>query len=87
MAGCGSACALSTLSRSPFDFAQGRLSTSLPRISCGSLVASANFMRLSLRKGAYAALSSAVWQAIRLRFGRDDNSLLTLEAGVGSRNG
>ena len=39
-----------------------------------NLVASANFMRLSLRKGAHAALSSAAWQEIRVRFGRDDNS-------------
>jgi hypothetical protein len=29
-------------------------------------------MRPSLRKGAYAALSSAAWQEIRVRFGRDD---------------
>jgi hypothetical protein len=35
-------------------------------------VALANFMRLSLRKGAYAAFSGAVWQEIRVRFGRDD---------------
>ncbi len=35
-------------------------------------VALANFMRLSLLKGAYAALSSAAWQEIRVRFGRDD---------------
>jgi hypothetical protein len=38
------------------------------------LVASANFMRLSLRKGAYAVLSSAAWQEIRVRSGRDGNS-------------
>jgi hypothetical protein len=43
------------------------------------LVALANFMRLSLRKGAQTALSSAAWQEIRVRFGRDDNS-------VGGRN-
>src|SRR5580698_2096204 len=30
------------------------------------------FMRPSLRKGAYAALSSATWQEIRVRSGRDD---------------
>jgi hypothetical protein len=30
-------------------------------------------MRPSLRKGAYAALSSAVWQEIRVRSGRDDS--------------
>ena len=39
------------------------------------LVASANFMRLSLRRGAFAVLSSAAWQEIRVRFGRDDNSV------------
>jgi hypothetical protein len=46
-----------------------------------NLVASGNLMRLSLRKGAHAALSSAVWQEIRVRFGptarrdrRDDSS-------------
>jgi hypothetical protein len=42
------------------------------------LVASANFMRLSLRKDAHAAVSSAAWQEIRVRSGRDDNSFLTL---------
>ena len=36
------------------------------------LVALPNFMRLSLRKGAYAAFSSAAWQEIRVRSGRDD---------------
>jgi hypothetical protein len=36
------------------------------------LVALANIMRLSLRKGAHAVLSSAAWQKIRVRFGRDD---------------
>jgi hypothetical protein len=40
------------------------------------LVALANFMRLSLRKGAHAALSSAAWQEIRVRFGRDDKLVL-----------
>ena len=29
-------------------------------------------MRPSLRKGAHSALSSAAWQEIRVRFGRDD---------------
>jgi hypothetical protein len=38
-----------------------------------NLVASANFMRLSLRRGAFAVLSSAAWQEIRVRSGRDDN--------------
>ena len=36
------------------------------------VVASANFMRLSLRKGAHAASSSPTWQEIRVRSGRDD---------------
>ena len=36
------------------------------------LVALSQFMRPSLRKGAYADLSSAPWQEIRVRFGRDD---------------
>ena len=37
-----------------------------PRISCGNLVALVHFMRPSLRKGAHAALSSAVWQEIQV---------------------
>ncbi len=37
------------------------------------LMALTNFMRLSLRRAAHAALSSAAWQEIRVRFGRDDN--------------
>jgi hypothetical protein len=37
------------------------------------LVALANFMRLSLLKAAYAVVSSAAWQEIRVRSGRDDN--------------
>jgi hypothetical protein len=36
-------------------------------------VALANIMRLSLKKGAHAAVSSAAWQEIRVRSGRDDN--------------
>src|SRR6202021_57411 len=40
-----------------------------------NLVALANFMRLSLRKAAHAAMSSAAWQEIRVRSGRDDNSI------------
>jgi len=32
-------------------------------------------MRLSLKKGAHAALSSAAWQEIRVRSGRDDKSV------------
>jgi hypothetical protein len=35
-------------------------------------MALANFMRLSLRKAAYVALSGAAKQEIRVRFGRDD---------------
>jgi hypothetical protein len=37
-----------------------------------SLVALASFMRLSLTKAAYAHVSSAAWQEIRVRSGRDD---------------
>jgi hypothetical protein len=37
------------------------------------LVALANFMRLSLMKATYVVLSSAAWQEIRVRSGRDDN--------------
>ena len=35
-------------------------------------MALANIMRLSSKKGAHPALSSAAWQEIRVRFGRDD---------------
>ena len=35
----------------------------------------ANIMRLSLKKGAHAAVSSAAWQEIRVRSGRDDKSV------------
>jgi hypothetical protein len=35
-------------------------------------VALANIMRLSSKKGAHLALSSAAWQEIWVRFGRDD---------------
>jgi hypothetical protein len=38
------------------------------------LVALANLMRLSLTKAAHVVLSSAAWQEIRVRSGRDDNS-------------
>jgi hypothetical protein len=38
-----------------------------------TLMALVHFMRPSLRKGAHAALSSAAWQEIRVRSGRDDN--------------
>jgi hypothetical protein len=40
-----------------------------------SLVALANFMRLSLTKAAHAATSSDAWQEIRVRSGRDDKSV------------
>jgi hypothetical protein len=39
-----------------------------------TLVALVRFLRPSLRKGAHAALSSAAWQELRVRYGRDDNS-------------
>ena len=48
-------------------------STTLPADFLWNLVASANFMRLSLRRGANAVLYSAAWQEIRVRSGRDDN--------------
>jgi hypothetical protein len=35
-------------------------------------MALAEFMRLSLLKAAYAVVSSAAWQEIRVRFDRDD---------------
>ncbi len=44
-------------------------------------VALASFMRLSLLKGARAALSNAAWQEIRVRSGRDDNSFAEVMAG------
>ena len=40
-----------------------------------NLVALSHFMRPSLRKDARVALSSAVWQEIRVRSGRDDTSV------------
>jgi hypothetical protein len=43
-----------------------------------NLVALLQSMRPSLRKGAYAALSSAAWQEIRVRSGRDDTSVWNL---------
>jgi hypothetical protein len=43
-----------------------------------NLVALLHFMRPSLRKGAYAALSSPAWQEIRVRSGRDDKFMGTL---------
>jgi hypothetical protein len=50
-----------------------RAGSPLPPDFLWNSVALANFMRLSLRKGAHAALSSAMWQEIRVRSGRDDN--------------
>jgi hypothetical protein len=44
-----------------------------------NFVASANFMRLSLRRGAFAVLSSAAWQEIRVRCGRDDKFVAKTE--------
>jgi hypothetical protein len=40
------------------------------------LVALANLMRLSLLKAAHVVASSAAWQEIRVRSGRDDNLLV-----------
>jgi hypothetical protein len=47
-------------------------STSLPSDFLSGLVASASFMRLSLRKAAHAFLSKAAQPEIRVRSGRDD---------------
>jgi hypothetical protein len=44
-----------------------------------TLVASVHSMRPSLRKGAHASLSSAAWQEIRVRSGRDDTSVCCLK--------
>ena len=41
----------------------------LPPDFLWNLVALANFMRLSLRKGAHVVVSSAAWQEIRVRSG------------------
>ena len=38
------------------------------------LVALASYLRLSLMKAAYAVVSGAAWQEIRVRFGRDDKA-------------
>ena len=40
-------------------------------------------MRLSSKKGAHLALSSAAWQEIRVRFGRDDKG----EGGASGKSG
>ena len=60
-----------------FGKAEGRTadpSTTLPPDFLLTLAALVYFMRPSLRKGADANLSSAAWQEIRVRSGRDDNS-------------
>jgi hypothetical protein len=44
------------------------------------LVALAKFMRLSLMKAAHAVASSAAWQKIRVRSGRDDKFVEPLAA-------
>ena len=44
-----------------------------------NLVALLQFMRPSLRKGAYAALCSAARQEIRVRSGRDDKLVLRIQ--------
>jgi hypothetical protein len=51
------------------------------------LVALADIMRLSLKKGAHSALSSAAWQEIRVRFGRDDKGEggVSMESGLGQK--
>jgi hypothetical protein len=57
------------------------------------LAALLHFMRPSLRKGAYAALSSAAWQEIRVRSGRDlllylsFSQFCTKKSGRSQRNG
>jgi hypothetical protein len=48
------------------------------------LVALSQFLRPSLRKGAYAALSSAAWQEVRVPSGRDDNSVGDLGSAIGT---
>jgi hypothetical protein len=48
-------------------------------------MALADFMRPSLRKGAYADASSAAWQEIRVRSGRDDKSLVVHANELSSR--
>jgi hypothetical protein len=44
-----------------------------------SLVALVIFMRLSSTKAAHVAMSSAAWQEIRVRSGRDDKFIAQLE--------
>jgi hypothetical protein len=50
------------------------LSTPLPRISCRTWWRWCTSCAFPLQKGAHADLSSAAWQEIRVRSGRDDNS-------------
>jgi hypothetical protein len=52
-----------------------------------TLVALVHFMRPSLRKGAHSALSSAAWQEIRVRFGRDDKGEGSASIQIGCRGG
>ena len=47
-----------------------------------NLVALSGCMRLSSRKGAHAVLSSAAWQEIRVRSGRDEPALTVKSAAV-----
>jgi hypothetical protein len=65
-----------TLPRSKNISSKGRLNRRSLRYATPdfllSLVALANFMRLSLRKAAHADLSTAAQQEIRVRSGRDD---------------
>jgi hypothetical protein len=59
-----------------FGKAEGRTadpSTTLPRISCRTWWRWCTSCAFPLQKGAYADLSSAAWQEIRVRSGRDDN--------------
>src|SRR6202041_185599 len=53
-------------------------SAPLPRISCGTWWRWCTSCAFPLQKGAYAALSSAAWQEIRVRSGRDDTSIWVL---------
>jgi LPS sulfotransferase NodH len=62
-------------------------STALPRISCGIWWRLMHFMRPSLRKGAHVNLSSAPWQEIRIRSGRDDTSVWGLRFVMGDSAG
>src|SRR5580700_9182547 len=63
----------------PFRFDDGEDEQQVPPLRYPGfpvgLVALSHFMRPSLRKGAYAASSSAAWQEIRVRSGRDDTSV------------